>query len=100
TETHVLDSSTGGTLFVHRYSTPVRLSSRIHDGWLALGREVTVRGLYRTIYDVYDVRAIVDGGPPNHYQVETGESPHCGSGDDPFGRLEVRDGQLTYVPRK
>lgn len=45
-----------------------------------------------------------DGGPPNHYQVESGVSPHvsahCGSGDDPFGKLEVRDDQLIYVPRK
>ncbi|MCY4059009.1 MAG: hypothetical protein OXG44_13490 [Gammaproteobacteria bacterium] len=57
------------------------------------------RGLYRTVYDVYDLRTLSDGNPPDHYLVEYGENPHCGSGDDPFGTLEVRDGQLVYVPR-
>ncbi|MYD99252.1 MAG: hypothetical protein F4X98_17950 [Gammaproteobacteria bacterium] len=57
------------------------------------------RGLYRTVYDVYDLRTLADGSPPDHYRVEYGENPHCGSGDDPFGTLEVRDGQLVYVPR-
>ena len=57
------------------------------------------RGLYRTFYDVYDLRTLADGNPPDHYRVEYGENPHCGSGDDPFGALEVRDGQLVYVPR-
>ena len=57
------------------------------------------RGLYRTVYDVYDLRTLADGGSPDHYRVEYDENPHCGSGDDPFGTLEVRDGQLVYVPR-
>ena len=57
------------------------------------------RGLYRTVYDVYDLRALSDGNPPDHYRVEYGENPHCGSGDDPFGTLEARDDQLVYVPR-
>ena len=100
TEAHVLDPSTGDTLFVHRWSRPVDHSSRIHDGRLALGHSVIDRGSYRTVYDVYDIRTLVDGDPPNHYQVDSGENPHCGSGEDPFGKLEVRDDQLIYVPRR
>ena len=76
----------------------MRHFSRIHNGSLALGR-VIERGSDLTVYDVYDVRTLVDGGPPSHYQLETGENPHCGSGDDPFGKLEVRDDRLTYVPQ-
>ncbi|MCY3838438.1 MAG: hypothetical protein OXH09_07335 [Gammaproteobacteria bacterium] len=48
---------------------------------------------------MYDLRTLANGTPPDHYRVEYGETPHCGSGDDPFGTLEVRDGQLVYVPR-
>lgn len=99
TEAHVLDSSTGGTLFVHRWSSPVDHTSRVHDGRLALGHSINQGGSHPTVYDVYDVRTLVDGGSPNHYQVESGDNPHCGSDDDPFGKLEVRDDQLTYVPR-
>lgn len=145
TEAHVLDASTGETVFVHPFSNPVDYSVRIHDGRLVLGhgvgdpediarclgkREVVrrtpedesdsglgirrlvnvtderacfadlrERGLYRTVYDVYDLRTLANGGSPDHYRVEYGEKPHCGSGDDPFGTLEVRDGQLVYVPR-
>ena len=144
TEVHVLDASTGETVFVHRWSTPVDQSLRMHDGRLVLGsgtgdaeqiarcrgkREVVTRnqedepdgavttryivdvtgeeacfadlrdrGLYRTVYDVYDLRTLPDGRPPDHYQVEYGENPHCGSGDDPFGSLEVRDNELVFVP--
>ncbi|MYD99503.1 MAG: hypothetical protein F4X98_19230 [Gammaproteobacteria bacterium] len=100
TEAHILDASTGDSRFVHRWSTPVNHSSRIHDGRLALGHRVVERGSYRTVYDVYDIRALVDGDPPNHYQVVSGENPHCGSGEDPFGKLDVRDDQLIYVPRR
>lgn len=57
------------------------------------------RGLYRTVYDVYDLRTLVDGAPLRHYRVEYGENPHCGSGDDPLGTLEVRNDRLVYVPR-
>lgn len=57
------------------------------------------RGLYRTVYDVYDLRTLADGTPPDHYRVEYGENPHCGSGHDPLGTLEVRDDRLVYVPR-
>lgn len=147
TEAHVLDASTGETVFLHAFSNPVDYSARIHDGRLVLGhgvgdsediarclskREVKVvsrtpgdesdsastthsfvnvtgekacfadlreRGLYRTVYDVYDLRTLSDGNPPDHYRVEYGENPHCGSGDDPFGTLEARDDQLVYVPR-
>ena len=100
TEAHILDPSTGDTLYVHRWSPPVNHWWRIHDGRLALGHSVHERGSYRTVYDVYDVRTLADGSAPNHYQVETRAHSYCGSGDDPFGKLEVRDGQLTYVPRK
>jgi len=62
--------------------------------------DLRARGLYRTVHDVYDLRTLADGRPPDHYQVEYGEDPHCGSGDDPFGTLEVRDKQLVYVPRR
>ena len=145
TGVHVLDASTGETVFVHPWSIPIDYTSRIHDGRLVLGHGVgepediarcrdkrnvanriqenepdgasTVRflvdvtdekacfadlrerGLYRTVYDVYDLRTLADGTPPDHYQVEYGENPHCGSGDDPFGTLEVRDDRLVYVPR-
>ena len=99
TEAHVLDPSTGDTLFVHRWSPPVHHSWRIHDGKLALGHSVYERGSQRTVYDVYDVRTLVDGGTPNHYQVETRMHGHCGSGGDPFGKLAVRDNQLTFVTR-
>ena len=57
------------------------------------------RGLYREVQDVYDLRTLADGAGPDHYRVEYGEDPHCGSGDDPFGTLEVRNDQLVYVPR-
>ena len=57
------------------------------------------RGLYRLVYDVYDLRTLADGTPPDHYRVEYGENPHCGSSDDPFGMLEVRDDELVYIPR-
>ena len=57
------------------------------------------RGLYREVHDVYDLRTLADGAGPDHYRVEYGQNPHCGSGDDPFGILEVRDEQLVYVPR-
>ena len=104
TEAHVLDPSTGDTLLVRRWSPYVDQWPRIHDGRLALGHSVYDGGSYRTVYDVYDVRTLVDGGPPNHYQVESGVGPqvsaHCGSGANPFGKLEVRDDQLIYVPRK
>ena len=123
TEAHVLDASTGETVFVHPFTNPVDYSLRIHDGRLVLGHEVgdpeeiarcrgksevvsracfadlRERGGYRTVYDVYDLRTLADGGSPDHYRVEYGENPHCGSGDDPFGTLEVRDEQLVYVPR-
>ena len=144
TGVHVLDASTGNTVFEHAWSS-VDTSIRIHDGRLVLGhgvgdaddiarcrakREVVsrtpdddadgtgtirsvvnvsgekacladlrARGLYRTVYDVYDLRSLGDGGSPDHYRVEYRENPHCGSGDDPFGTLEVRDDQLVYVPR-
>ena len=144
TGVHVLDASTGNTVFEHAWSS-VDTSIRIHDGRLVLGhgvgdaddiarcrakREVVsrtpeddadgtgtirsvvyvsgekacladlqARGLYRTVYDVYDLRTLADGTSPDHYQVEYGENSHCGSGDDPFGTLEVRDDQLVYVPR-
>lgn len=145
TEAHVLDASTGETVFVHPFSNPVDYSLRIHDGRLVLGHgvgdpediarclgerrvvsrtpedgsdsglairlianvtdekacfaDLRERGLYRTVYDVYDLRILAGGGSPDHYRVEYGESPHCGSGDDPFGTLEVRDEQLVYIPR-
>ena len=147
TTVHVLNASTGETVFVHSLANPTGYSSRIHDGRLVLGHEVgdpediarcqgkrevevvnrtpehesdgalTVhslvnvtgekacfadlreRGRYRTVYDVYDLRTLSDGNPPDHYRVEYGDNPHCGSGDDPFGTLQVRDDQLVYVPR-
>ena len=150
TAVHVLDTSTGDTVFERPWSPPVdqNYTTRVQDGRLVLGhriadpadiarcrslrgkREVvkraqgdspvgTVReraivdrtdekacladlrerGLDRTVYDVYDLRTLTRGTPPDHYRVEYGESPHCGSGDDPFGTLEVRDDQLVYVPR-
>lgn len=145
TEAHVLDASTGETVFVHPFTNPVDYSLRIHDSRLVLGHgvgdpeeiarclgkravvtrtpedgldsglgirrlvnvtderacfaDLRERGFYRTVYDVYDLRTLADGGSPDHYQVEYDENPHCGSGDDPFGTLEIRDGQLVYVPR-
>ena len=144
TGVHVLDASTGDTVFEHAWSSSVDRSTRIHDGRLVLGHgiadadelarcrdkrvveeldredhpdgavsvrsmvdvsaenaclaDLRERRLYRTVYDVFDLRALADGRP-DHYQVEYGEDPHCGSGDDPFGTLEVRDDRLVYVPR-
>lgn len=145
---HVLDPSTGETVFVHSRTTSVnrtQTSTSIRDGRLVRGHVVadpddivrcrsknpvvgkvqdwkpdgsTVertivdstpqeacladlrkRGLYRTVYDVYDLRTLTDGGTPKHYRIEYVEEPHCGSGDGLFGTLEVRDDRLVYVPR-
>lgn len=139
THVHVLDASTGDTLFELPRAEDDHLVG-IHGGRLVLhstvanpedlercrGHRLQVdqtdgtsqerrlvevtdekacvedlreRGLYRNVYDVYDLRTLADGNPPDHYRVEYGENPHCGSGDDPFGTLEVRNGQLVYVPR-
>lgn len=145
---HVLDASTGESLFVHSGQTAAnhtKHSTRIRDGRLVLGyviadpddiarclsksrvvdtvedwksdgsysrktivdstrqetclADLRKRGLYQTVQNVYDLRSLTDGGPITHYKIEYGEQPHCGSGDDPFGTLELRGNQLVYVPR-
>lgn len=145
---HVLDPSTGESLFVHSPATSVnhiQRNTRIRDGRLVRGyviadpddiarcrsknpvlrkvqdwksdgsyvertvvdtapqeaclADLRKRGLHRTVYDVYDLRTLTDGGTPKHYKVEYVEEPHCGSGDGLFGTLEVRNDTLVYVPR-
>ncbi|MCY4058626.1 MAG: hypothetical protein OXG44_11555, partial [Gammaproteobacteria bacterium] len=146
--THVLDPSTGESVFRHSRATSVnhtQHSTSIRDGRLVRGyviadpadivrcrsknpvvgkvrdwkpdgsyvertivdtapqeaclADLRKRGLYRTVYDVYDLRTLTAGGTPKHDRIEYVEEPHCGSGDGLFGILEVRDDELVYVPR-
>ena len=145
---HVLDASTGESLFEHSRATSAnhtQHTTSIRDGRLVRGyviadpddlahcrgknpvlrkaqdwkpdgsyvertivdsapqeaclADLRRRGLHRTVYDVYDLRTLTDGGTPKHYQIEYVEEPHCGSGDGLFGTLEVRNDTLVYVPR-
>lgn len=145
---HVLDPSTGESVFVHPSAMSVnhtQHSTSIRDGRLVRGyviadpddivrcrsknpvvgkvqdwkpdgsyvertivdstpqeaclADLRKRGLYRTVYDIYDLRTLTDGGTPKHYKIEYVDEPHCGSGDGLFGTLEVRDDRLVYVPR-
>lgn len=145
---HVLDASTGESLFVHSRATSAnhtQHTTSIRDGRLVRGyviadpddlahcrsknrvtgkvldwkpdgstvertivdsapqeaclADLRRRGLHRTVYDVYDLRTLTDGGTPKHYKIEYVEEPHCGSGDGLFGTLEVRNDTLVYVPR-
>ena len=145
---HVLDPSTGESVFVHSRATSAnhtQHTTSIRDGRLVRGyviadpddlahcrdqnpvlrkvldwkpdgstvertivdsapqeaclADLRRRGLHRTVYDVYDLRTLTDGGTPKHYKIEYVEEPHCGSGDGLFGTLEVRNDTLVYVPR-
>ena len=90
-ESRTVVDETGGTTSERRLVDVTEESACIAD--------LRERGLYRTVYDVYDLRTLANGNPPDHYRVEYGENPHCGSGDYPLGTLEVRDDRLVYVPR-
>lgn len=125
---HVLEASTGRTVWEGRVPIAQVNSVRIQDGKLVLDvldgdvaeirrcrapqvdaeacfEALSRRGGLRRLYAVTVLRPhtttyeVEHDGSPDHYRVEFGENPHCGSGEDPFGTLEVRDAQLVYVPR-